>query len=82
MNCKRILNLPGLKITIDFVKVFDSLRSNFLFETSETFIFGASFINPLRPTNDLSQTSHSNIKGLSVCEVMRIENKITPVKFY
>ena len=38
--------------------------------------------NPLRPNNDLSQTSHCNIKGVSVSEVMRIENKITPVKFY
>ena len=37
-------------------------------------------INPLRPNNDLSQTSHWNIKGLSVSEVMRIENKITSIK--
>ena len=34
---------------------------------------GYSF-NPLRPNNGLSQTSHCNIKGLSVSEVMRIEN--------
>ena len=27
--------------------------------------------------SDLSQTSHCNIKGLSVSEVMRIENMIT-----
>ena len=27
---------------------------------------------PLRPNNDLSQTSHCNIKGLSGSEVMRI----------
>ena len=39
-------------------------------------------INPLRPNNDLSQTSHCNIKGLSVSEVLRIENMITQVKFY
>ena len=39
-------------------------------------------INPLRPNNDLSQTSHCNIKGLSVSEVMRIENMITQVQFY
>ena len=38
--------------------------------------------NPLRPNNDESQTSHCNIKGVSVSEVMRIENMITPVKFY
>ena len=37
---------------------------------------------PLRPNNDLRQTSHCIIKGLSVREVMRIENMITQVKFY
>ena len=39
-------------------------------------------VDPLRPNSDLSQTSHCNIKGLSVREVMRIENMITQVKFY
>ena len=39
-------------------------------------------LNPLRPNSDLKQTSHYNIKGLSVSEVMRIENMITQVKFY
>ena len=39
-------------------------------------------VNPLRPNNDLSQTFHCNIKGVSVSEVMRIENEITPVKLY
>ena len=39
-------------------------------------------VNPLRPNNDESQTSHCNIKGVSVGEVMRIENMITQVKFY
>ena len=39
-------------------------------------------INPLRPNSDLSQTSHCNIKGNSVREVMRIENMIAQVKFY
>ena len=38
--------------------------------------------NPLRPNNDESQTSHCNIKGVSVSEVMRIENMITQVQFY
>ena len=41
-----------------------------------------SIVNPLRPNNDLSQTSHCKIKGLSVSEVMRIENMIIQVKFY
>ena len=39
-------------------------------------------IIPLRPNNDVSQTSHCNIKGVSVSEVMRIENMITQVQFY
>ena len=38
--------------------------------------------NPLRPNSDPSQTSHCNMNGLSVREVMRIENMITQVKFY
>ena len=38
-------------------------------------------LNPLRTNSDLSQTSHYNIKGLLVREVMRIENMITQVKF-
>ena len=46
------------------------------------FYCGSAHVNPLRPSNDLSQTSHCNIKGVSVTEVMRIKNKITPVKFY
>ena len=39
-------------------------------------------VNPLRPNNDLSQTSHCNIKGVSVSEVVRIEYEITQVKLY
>ena len=39
-------------------------------------------INPLRPNNNVSQTSHCNIKGVSVSEVMRIENMITQVQCY
>ena len=31
-------------------------------------------VNPLRPNSDLSQTSHRNIKALSVGEVMRIDH--------
>ena len=39
-------------------------------------------LNPFRPNSDLSQTSHCNIKRLSVSQVMRIENMITQVQFY
>ena len=48
---------------------------------SSEFEISLSF-NPLRPNNDLSQTSHYNIKVLSFSEVMRIENMIIQVKFY
>ena len=44
-------------------------------------VTGYCSFNPLRPNNNLSQTS-CNIKGVSVSEVMRIENMITQMKFY
>ena len=40
----------------------------------------AVILDPLN--SDLSQTSHCNIKGLLVREVMRTKNMITRVKFY
>ena len=39
-------------------------------------------LNPQRPNNDLSQSSHCDLKALSVSEVKRIENMITRMKFY
>ena len=45
-----------------------------------TIVFVTFYI--LRPNSDLSQTSHCNIKGLSVREVMRVENMITQSIFY
>ena len=39
-------------------------------------------INPIKSNSYLGQTSHCNIKGLSVSEVMIIENMITQVQFY
>ena len=36
----------------------------------------------LRPKSDRSETSHCNVKGLSVSEVMRIENLIAQVELY
>ena len=41
-----------------------------------------NILTPYWPNSDLSQTSHCNIKDLSVSEVMRIENMITQVEFY
>ena len=51
-------------------------------DVSKEFAYDCLLVNPLRPNNDVSQTSHCNIKGVSVSEVMRIENMITQVKFY
>ena len=51
------------------------------FYVSQPFHVLAKFI-PLRPNSDLSQTSHCNIKGVSVSEVIRIEIMITQVQFY
>ena len=51
-------------------------------ETVKTLPKTSLSLNPLRPNSDLSQTSHCNIRGLSVSEVMRIENVITQVQFY
>ena len=51
--------------------------------TLDAYICGQNMcVNPLRPNNDLTQTSHCNIKGVSVSEVMRIEDMITQVQFY
>ena len=44
--------------------------------------FASVSINPSRPNSDPSQTSHCNIKGLSVSEVMGIKHMITRVQFY
>ena len=46
--------------------------------------FGEKYLtcaSSLSPNSDVSETSHCNMKGLSVREVMRIENMITKVKF-
>ena len=40
-----------------------------------------TLLNPLSPNSDPSSISPCNIKGLSVREIMRIENRITQVKF-
>ena len=46
-------------------------------EMNHTFvIFELSTLTLLRPNSDLIQTSHCNIKGLSVSEVMRTESTL------
>ena len=40
MDYTKLYNLPGLMVTIDFEKAFDSLSWNFLFKTFEKFNFG------------------------------------------
>ena len=44
MDYTKLRNLPGLMVTIDFEKAFDSLSWNFLFTVLEKFNFGQSFI--------------------------------------
>ena len=48
MDYTKLYNLPGLMVTIDFEKAFDSLSWNFLFKTLEKFNFGESFIRWIR----------------------------------
>ena len=70
MNCKDKLVVEAL---------LEQLNTAHNWKVSEISLL---IINPVRPNTDLSQTSHCNIKGLSVREVMRIENMITQVQFY
>ena len=55
------------------------VNANSYFSLSFTASSSSSLLNPLRPNSDLSQTSHCNIKGLRVSEVMRIENMINSI---
>ena len=77
-------SIKGINSSKDLVQIKNVQKGIiFLQSTGQSFqILTELSFNPLRPNNDLSQTSHCNIKGVSVSEVMRIENMITPVKFY
>ena len=48
MDYTKLYNLPGLMVTIDFEKAFDSLSWNFLFKTLEKLNFGESFVRWIR----------------------------------
>ena len=69
---------------MDFIVAASNLRaSNYDIPPADRHKVTAYYpLNPLRPNSDLSETSHCNIKGLSVSDIMRIENMITQVKFY
>jgi len=41
-------NLPGIILSIDFEKAFDSINWNFLYKTLQTFNFGEKFISYIR----------------------------------
>ena len=58
-----------------------NLRKTFC-QISARLLTDAMSINLLRPNNDVSETSHCNIKSLSVSEDKRIENMMTQVQFY
>ncbi len=51
-----LLNIPGIIISIDFEKAFDSVNWNFLFKCLKTFNFGNKFINYI-------QTMYTNIES-------------------
>ena len=64
-------------------KLYGLTDRDLLLHSAETLLEVCYPLQPFpRPNSDLSQTSHGNIKGLSVRQVMRIENTITQVKFY
>ena len=76
-------------VFFDLSKAFDTVDHTILLRklssfgvTSNTAKWFESYLNPLKPNSDLSQASHCHIKGLSVSEVIRIQNMITQVKFY
>ena len=71
-SCRRLVSDPVL---MRLTMTWSELRVGSHI-TSQTVVFHIS------KNSDLSQTSHCNIKGLSVSEVMRIENMITQVQFY
>ena len=48
MAYTKLHNLPGLMVTTDFEKAFDSLSWNFLFKSLEKFNFGESFMKWIR----------------------------------
>ena len=48
MDYTKLHNLPGLMVTTDFEKAFDSLSWYFLFKSLEKFNFGESFIKWIR----------------------------------
>ena len=48
MDYTKLHNLPGLMVTTDFEKAFDSLSWNFLFKSLEKFNFGESFMKWIR----------------------------------
>ena len=61
---------PLVRIKFAILEVEQNIRR--YCHCSLSFCTVESKFNPLRPNNDLSQTSHCNIKGLSVSEVTRI----------
>ena len=84
METKEYLN--GGHFGMRCIRQWDNRKGNLFFKKSRPRVCRRILlkfpINPLRPNSDLSQTSHCNIKGLSVSEVRRIVNMITQVRFY
>ena len=52
-------NIPGLLISIDFEKVFDSVEWDFLFKCPEAFNFGSDFLHWIK-------TSYKNVQSCTI----------------
>ena len=82
-NYEVFSTLKSIDIKIIFAVASTNADNNSkTFPEQYTLILKKAAFNPLRPNSDLSQTSYYNNKGLSVSEVMRIENMITQVQCY
>ena len=64
MNYTEHMNLPGILITVDLEKAFDSLEWSYLFKVLKTFDFGQSFINWIKTCYKNSESCVMN-KGTS-----------------
>ena len=54
-------NMPGILLSVDFEKAFDSINWNFMFKVLKRFNFGETFIKYVKTIyNDISSTFINN----------------------
>ena len=61
MNYKEVNQIPGLLMLIDFEKAFDSISTDFIFQTLDLFNFGNS-INLLQWYKVMHNTKRNNFR--------------------